>query len=72
MKRRHFLRISSGVIAAAALDKSAFSKNSGRIDAAWYQRSRRFVELPVSRVITRARLAALFAWLSLNLSSAVP
>jgi haloalkane dehalogenase len=50
MKRRDFLTISSGIIATATLDRSAFARTSDRIDAAWYQRSRRFVDLPVSRV----------------------
>jgi haloalkane dehalogenase len=50
MKRRNFLTISSGVILTAALDRSLFAKTSSHIDAAWYQRSRRFVDLPVSRV----------------------
>lgn len=37
-------------MAAVTLDPRRFAKWAERIDAAWYRRSRRFVELPVSRV----------------------
>jgi haloalkane dehalogenase len=63
MRRRDFTRISSGMMAMVALDPRGFAKEPERIDAAWYQRSRRFAELPVSRVayVERGRgPAALF------------
>lgn len=50
MQRRDFLRLSSGMLATLALTLPGFAKTSPRIDAAWYHRSRRFAELPVSRV----------------------
>jgi haloalkane dehalogenase len=63
MKRRNFLRISSGMMTMAAFHPRAFSKEPERIDAAWYTGSRRFAELPMSRVayVERGRgPAALF------------
>jgi pimeloyl-ACP methyl ester carboxylesterase len=50
MERRDFLRLSSGMLATLALTPEGLAKTSPRIDAAWYRRARRFVELPVSRV----------------------
>ena len=50
MKRRQFLTLASGTTAAMALSPRGFTKNSPRIDAEWYKRSRRFVDLPVSKV----------------------
>ncbi len=50
MTRRNFLKTSSLLIAASALAPYGFAKKPEQIDAAWYRRSRRFVELPVSRV----------------------
>jgi hypothetical protein len=49
MKRRDFLQISSAIM-AAALNPYAFAKGPEQIDAAWYNRSRRFADLPMSRV----------------------
>ena len=50
MERRDFLKVSSGMLAAAALTARGFAKAPPKIDAAWYRRSRRFAELPMSRV----------------------
>jgi haloalkane dehalogenase len=50
MTRREFLQVSSEVMAAAALSSYGYAKRPETIDAAWYQRSRRFAELPMSRV----------------------
>jgi pimeloyl-ACP methyl ester carboxylesterase len=50
MKRRQFLKLSSGLGAMAVIGPGAFAKNAERIDAAWYRRHRRFADLPVSRV----------------------
>lgn len=49
MRRRDFLRVSSG-LATAALRPRGFAEEPERIDAERYRRSRRFAELPVSRV----------------------
>jgi pimeloyl-ACP methyl ester carboxylesterase len=38
------------VLASGAFAGRGFAKSPSRIDAAWYRRSRRFAELPVSRV----------------------
>ncbi len=48
MERRDFLAVSSAT--ALALNRQGFAKEAERIDAAWYQRSRRFAPLPMSRV----------------------
>jgi pimeloyl-ACP methyl ester carboxylesterase len=50
MRRREFLKHSSVTVATKALGSSGFAKEPELIDAAWYRRSRRFVDLPVSRV----------------------
>ena len=50
MKRRQFLALTSGTTAAMALSRHGLAKNPERIDAAWYEQSRRFVDLPVSKV----------------------
>jgi pimeloyl-ACP methyl ester carboxylesterase len=50
MERRDFLRLSSGMLAALVLNPQGFAQASPRIDATWYRRSRRFAELPVTRV----------------------
>jgi haloalkane dehalogenase len=50
VRRRDFLKLSSGMMATAALRRSGFAGEKERIDAAWYSRSRRFAELSVSRV----------------------
>jgi pimeloyl-ACP methyl ester carboxylesterase len=50
MKRRHFLALSSGATATMALCPRVFAKDSRRIDAAWYQQFRRFVDLQVCKV----------------------
>ena len=50
MQRRDFLRLSSGMLATLVLIPRGFAKAPPQIDAAWYRRSRRFAELPVSRV----------------------
>jgi len=50
MKRRQFLKLSSGLGAMAVIGPGAFAKNAERIDAAWYRQHRRFADLPVSRV----------------------
>src|SRR5262249_59589533 len=63
MKRRDFLNISSGMMAITALASRRLVTGPAKIDAAWYRRSRRFAELPVSRVayVERGRgPAALF------------
>lgn len=63
IKRRDFLKISSASMAALAFQAGAFAGAAETIDAAWYRRSRRFADLPVSRVayVERGRgLAALF------------
>ncbi len=49
MRRRDFVKLSSGTAALLALHPRGFAKPH-RIDAAWYRRSRRFADLPVSRV----------------------
>lgn len=63
MRRRDFLAASSGLLAILALAPRGFTKESTRIDASWYRRSRRFADLPVGRVayVERGRgPAALF------------
>jgi len=50
MERRHFLTLSSGLVAAMALNQRGFAKAPDRLDLAWYQRSRKFADLPMSRV----------------------
>jgi pimeloyl-ACP methyl ester carboxylesterase len=50
MKRRGFLRISSGAITMATLYSAGIANAKERIDADWYRRSRRFADLPMSRV----------------------
>jgi haloalkane dehalogenase len=63
MKRREFLRLSSALTATGAFEHSGYARQKKRIDAAWYRGSRRFAELPVSRVayVERGRgPAALF------------
>src|SRR5215469_13144466 len=50
MKRRQFLALSSGATVAMTLAPHGFAAKPERIDAAWYNQSRRFVDLPVSRV----------------------
>src|SRR5262245_58712286 len=50
MKRRHFLTLSSGMVATMALNSCGFAKATGHIDTTWYQRSRKFADLPMSRV----------------------
>jgi pimeloyl-ACP methyl ester carboxylesterase len=50
MERRDFLRLSSGMLATVAVTPRGFAKAPLRIDAARYRRSRRFAEIPVSRV----------------------
>lgn len=63
MRRRDFLKRSSGIMATVALCGSGFVGDKERIDAAWYRRSRRFAEVSLSRVayVERGRgPAALF------------
>jgi haloalkane dehalogenase len=63
MKRRNFVRLSSGLLAAGALHPRVFAKGPERIDTTWYSRTRQFAELSMSRVayVERGRgLAALF------------
>jgi haloalkane dehalogenase len=50
MRRRDFLRVSSGMMGMLALEPRRFAREPARIDAAWYSRSRRFANLPISRV----------------------
>jgi len=50
MRRRDFLKTSSAIVATSALDRQSFAKQPEPIDAAWYRRSRRFADLPISRV----------------------
>jgi len=55
MKRRKFLAVSTTAAASLALPRFAFSKssNSGRsvsMDAAWYQKNRRYAALPMCKV----------------------
>jgi haloalkane dehalogenase len=55
MKRRDFLKLSSGIAATAALSSgalasTALAKERKQMDAAWYTRSRRFADLSMSRV----------------------
>ena len=50
MERRDFLAISSASTAMLALEGQGFARNPERIDAAWYEKSRRFASLPMSRV----------------------
>src|SRR6266850_7304311 len=63
MRRRDFLGASSGLLAMLALAPRTFAKESTRIDASCYRRSRRFADLPMGRVayVERGRgPAALF------------
>ena len=50
IRRRDFLKISSSIATAAAMNLSAFAKTPETIDAAWYKQHRRFADLPMSRV----------------------
>lgn len=50
MRRRDFLKTSSAIVATSALDRQSFAKQPEPIDAAWYRQSRRFADLPISRV----------------------
>jgi haloalkane dehalogenase len=55
MKRRQFLKASSAMAAIMATKASAFraygaAKKRDSIDAEWYRKSRRFADLPMSRV----------------------
>lgn len=50
MRRREFLKISSGAVASVAVGASVWARGSEQIDAAWYRRNRGFVELPSGRV----------------------
>jgi haloalkane dehalogenase len=63
MRRREFLKLSSGMMATVVFGRSGFAGQKERIDAAWYSRSRRFAEVRGSRVayVERGRgPAALF------------
>jgi haloalkane dehalogenase len=50
MRRREFLALTSITAASTVLPQFAFAKKQIQIDAAWYQRSRRFASLPMGRV----------------------
>ncbi|HKE26545.1 MAG TPA: alpha/beta hydrolase [Bryobacteraceae bacterium] len=50
MIRRNFLTVCSGAAAVGAMAGRVRAAKAERIDAAWYQRSRRFAALPMSRV----------------------
>jgi haloalkane dehalogenase len=55
MKRRQFLKASSAMAAIIATNASALrangtAKKRDSIDAKWYHKSRRFADLPISRV----------------------
>src|SRR5882757_2642438 len=50
MRRRDFLKLSSGFVATAALASRGFAKEPKQIDAEWYRQSRRFKDLSMSRV----------------------
>jgi pimeloyl-ACP methyl ester carboxylesterase len=49
MDRRTFLTLASGTIGALAVSRRAYAKPTERINAAWYERSRRFVLLPTGK-----------------------
>src|SRR5882762_6193856 len=50
MRRRNFLKLSSGFVATAALASRGFAKEPKPIDAEWYRKSSRFKDLSMSRV----------------------
>jgi haloalkane dehalogenase len=50
MRRREFLALTSITVASTVVPTFAFTKKEIQIDAAWYQRSRRFASLPMGRV----------------------
>jgi pimeloyl-ACP methyl ester carboxylesterase len=50
MNRRDFLAFSSAAAAAAGVARRGFAKEPDQIDASWYNKSRCFAPLPMSRV----------------------
>lgn len=50
MTRRHFLKTSATALPAVVSAPHRLTKESPSFDAAWYSRSRRFVDLPMARV----------------------
>src|SRR5262249_41716089 len=50
MRRRHFVKLSGGIAAMAALKPYALAKQAEHLDAAWYRQHRRFADLSTSRV----------------------
>jgi haloalkane dehalogenase len=50
MRRRHFLKLSSGIAALATVRPYVFAKKTEIIDTAWYRQHRRFADLSMSRV----------------------
>jgi pimeloyl-ACP methyl ester carboxylesterase len=50
MRRRDFLQTASTLVAALALGSTVHATEPETIDANWYQRSRRFIDLPTGHV----------------------